>query len=79
LPRGDRTRRELRGWIVSRRAINVKVDEALAATEGFLFAGSIADGWVTMLRAGLAREKYEFFGADALCIDVYDQLQARGL
>jgi hypothetical protein len=67
--RWDRFR--ARGWLAG----DVKIDLSPAAAEGLFFARLTGDGWMEMFGAGLARKENEFFGADAIRVDVYDQLQ----
>ncbi len=57
-------------------SIDIEINDTLATTEGLFLARRFPDGRVPVFRAGLAREKNEFFRAHALGIDVNHQLQA---
>lgn len=65
-----------RGVVAVGFALDIEVDQAVAAAERFFLTGAAAYRGMPVFRAGLAREKDQFLGAAALGIDIFDQFQA---
>ena len=54
----------------------IKVDPAPPAAESFLLAVFAADRRMTVLRVGLMRKQYHFFGAAPFCIHISKKLKS---
>jgi len=71
--RAGRMRPGIRGRLA---ALDVQEDDALPNAEGFLLARSPIERRVAVLGAGLVREQHQLLRADALRVDVDDDLGA---
>ena len=78
VPHGERVasrQRRLACRTRRRLTFDVEVDDPGAAPERLLLAGRALEGWMPVLGAGLAREEHELLRADALRVDVDDDLE----
>src|SRR5258708_34425044 len=63
-------------WLFDRFASDIQIDHAPSAAKSLFLARLAIDRRVEVLRAGLAREHHQLFGAAAVGIDVCYDLQA---